>query len=73
MGKKPYPDKAPTVTELSTKEYRQKLEARKADLERKLKARDRQTAFRDNVPELKAEIAKLDRILASLDDPANIK
>lgn len=71
MGKKPY--KTPELVELSTKEYRQKLEARKADLERKLKARDRQTAFRDNVPDLKAEIAKLDRILASLDDPANIK
>jgi phage protein D len=70
MGTRGYT--TPKLVELSTLEYRQKIEARKVELERKLKARRGKTAFADNVPQIEAEIAKHERLLASLDDPTNI-
>ena len=63
---------SPQTTSNHAAAYKQKLEIRRAGLQDKLRARKGKTAYVANCVELEAEIAKLDRVLTSLKDPAII-
>tara|TARA_R110002020_G_scaffold50806_1_gene143813 strand:- start:754 stop:960 length:207 start_codon:yes stop_codon:yes gene_type:complete len=61
-----------TASQTSSAAYRQQLKQRLAGLKSKHRARERQKAYAGNIEHLTAEIAKLERVLAALDDPAII-